>query len=46
VIVNSLVFIIFAFSFARPQSARDWRSFGVFPAFLPRLGASGLTFPR
>ena len=26
VIVNSLVFIIFAFSFAKPQSPRDWRS--------------------
>ena len=26
VIINSLVFIIFAFSFAKPQSKRDWRS--------------------
>ena len=26
VIINSLVFIIFAFSFAKPQSSRDWRS--------------------
>ena len=26
VVINSLVFIIFAFSFAKPQSARDWRS--------------------
>jgi len=34
VIVNSLVFIIFAFSFARPRSTRDWRSFGAFSAFL------------
>ncbi len=28
VIINSLIFIIFAFSFAKPQSPRDWRSFG------------------
>ena len=26
VIINSLVFIIFAFSFAKPQTSRDWRS--------------------
>ena len=30
VIINSLVFIVFAFSFAKPQTSRDWRSFGVF----------------
>jgi protein-S-isoprenylcysteine O-methyltransferase Ste14 len=34
VIINSPVFIIFAFSFAKPQSKRDWRSFGAFSAFL------------
>jgi hypothetical protein len=34
VIVNSLVFITFAFSFARPQSPRDWRSFGASSAGL------------
>ena len=37
VVVNSLVFILFAFSFARPRSARDWRSFGAFSAFLVAL---------
>jgi protein-S-isoprenylcysteine O-methyltransferase Ste14 len=37
VIVNSLVFIIFAFSFSKPQSLRDWRSFGAFSAFLVAL---------
>ncbi|NIP64759.1 MAG: isoprenylcysteine carboxylmethyltransferase family protein, partial [Gammaproteobacteria bacterium] len=26
VIINSAVFIIFALSFAKPQSSRDWRS--------------------
>lgn len=34
VIINSLVFIVFAFSFAKPRSSRDWRSFGAFSAFL------------
>jgi protein-S-isoprenylcysteine O-methyltransferase Ste14 len=30
VVINSLVFIIFAFSFTKPKTARDWRSFGPF----------------
>jgi protein-S-isoprenylcysteine O-methyltransferase Ste14 len=37
VILNSAVFIIFAFSFTHPRSARDWRSFGAFAAFLVAL---------
>ena len=37
VIINSLVFIIFAFSFAKPQTSRDWRSFGAFSAFIVAL---------
>ena len=37
VILNAAVFIIFAFSFTHPQSARDWRTFGVFVAFLMAL---------
>ena len=45
VIFNSLVFIIFAFSFAKPQSARDWRSFGAFSAFLIALFAEMYGFP-
>ena len=45
VILNSLVFIIFAFSFAKPQSARDWRSFGAFSAFLVALFAEMYGFP-
>jgi len=44
-IVNSLVFIIFAFSFARPQSTRDWRSFGAFSAFLVALFTEMYGFP-
>lgn len=35
--VNSLIFIIFAFSFTRPRTNRDWRSFGAFPAFHRRI---------
>lgn len=45
VIINSLVFIIFAFSFAKPQSARDWRSFGAFSAFLIALFTEMYGFP-
>jgi len=45
VIMNSLVFIIFAFSFAKPQSPRDWRSFGAFSAFLVALFAEMYGYP-
>jgi methanethiol S-methyltransferase len=45
VILNSLVFIIFAFSFARPKSRRDWRSFGAFSAFLVALFTEMYGFP-
>lgn len=37
VLINSAVFIIFAFSFFKPQTTRDWRSFGAFSAFLVAL---------
>jgi protein-S-isoprenylcysteine O-methyltransferase Ste14 len=37
VVINSLVFLVFAFSFTRPRSARDWRSFGGFAAFIVAL---------
>jgi protein-S-isoprenylcysteine O-methyltransferase Ste14 len=45
VIINSLIFIIFAFSFAKPQSPRDWRSFGAFSAFLVALFTEMYGFP-
>jgi protein-S-isoprenylcysteine O-methyltransferase Ste14 len=45
VVINSLVFIIFAFSFAGPRSARDWRSFGAFSAFLVALFTEMYGFP-
>ncbi|MDU6834394.1 MAG: isoprenylcysteine carboxylmethyltransferase family protein, partial [Bradyrhizobium sp.] len=34
VIVNSAIFILFAYTFFKPQTPRDWRSFGAFSAFL------------
>jgi len=37
VFINSAIFIIFAFSFFRPQTKRDWRSFDAFSAFLVAL---------
>lgn len=45
VIINSLIFIIFAASFAHPQSKRDWRSFGAFSAFLVALFTEMYGFP-
>lgn len=45
VIINTTVFIIFAFSFARPRTGRDWRSFGAFSAFLVALFTEMYGFP-
>jgi protein-S-isoprenylcysteine O-methyltransferase Ste14 len=45
VIINTAVFVIFAFSFAKPQSRRDWRSFGAFSAFLVALFTEMYGFP-
>lgn len=45
VLLNSLIFIIFAFSFAKPQSSRDWRSFGAFSAFIVALFTEMYGFP-
>ena len=45
VIVNAAVFIIFAFSFFKPRTARDWRSFGAFSAFLIALFTEMYGFP-
>jgi methanethiol S-methyltransferase len=44
-IINSLVFIIFAFSFTNPRSSRDWRSFGAFSAFIVALFTEMYGFP-
>jgi protein-S-isoprenylcysteine O-methyltransferase Ste14 len=45
VIINTAVFIIFAFSFTKPRTARDWRSFGAFSAFLVALFTEMYGFP-
>jgi methanethiol S-methyltransferase len=45
VIINSLIFIIFAFSFTKPKTARDWRSFGAFSAFIVALLTEMYGFP-
>lgn len=45
VLINSAVFIIFAFSFFKPQTGRDWRSFGAFSAFLVALFTEMYGFP-
>jgi len=45
VVINSLVFIIFAFSFAKPRTGRDWRSFGAFSAFIVALFTEMYGFP-
>ena len=45
VIINSLVFIIFAFSFTKPKTSRDWRSFGAFSAFIIALFTEMYGFP-
>ena len=45
VVINSAVFLIFAFSFTKPRTARDWRSFGAFSAFVVALFTEMYGFP-
>lgn len=45
VALNSAIFIVFAFSFGKPQSPRDWRSFGAFSAFIVALFTEMYGFP-
>jgi len=45
VLLNSAVFIIFAFSFYKPKSSRDWRSFGMYAAFIVALFTEMYGFP-
>jgi protein-S-isoprenylcysteine O-methyltransferase Ste14 len=45
VIINSAIFIFFAFTFFKPQTKRDWRSFGAFSAFLVALFTEMYGFP-
>ncbi|MBX9820254.1 MAG: isoprenylcysteine carboxylmethyltransferase family protein [Afipia birgiae] len=45
VIVNSVIFIFFAYSFFKPQTGRDWRSFGAFSSFIVALFTEMYGFP-
>jgi protein-S-isoprenylcysteine O-methyltransferase Ste14 len=45
VILNSVLFIFFGFTFFKPRTARDWRSFGAFSAFLVALFTEMYGFP-
>jgi protein-S-isoprenylcysteine O-methyltransferase Ste14 len=43
--LNSIVFILFAYSFFKPVNGRDWRSFGMYSAFIVALFAEMYGFP-
>jgi hypothetical protein len=43
--VNAGIFILFAFSFFKPKTARDWRSLGAFSAFIVALFVEMYGFP-
>ena len=45
VVLNSAIFVMFAFSFFKPQTARDWRTFGAFSAFIVALFVEMYGFP-
>ncbi len=45
VVINSAVFIIFAFSFFKPNNTRDWRTFSAFSAFIVALFTEMYGFP-
>ena len=45
VILNSAIFLMFAFSFFKPQTGRDWRTFGAFAAFVIALFVEMYGFP-
>ncbi len=45
VILNVAIVLIFAFSFTKPKTKRDWRSFGAFSAFIMALFTEMYGFP-
>ncbi len=45
VVLNSAIFIFFAFSFAKPTTTYDWRSLGAFSAFVVALFTEMYGFP-
>jgi hypothetical protein len=45
VVVNSVIFIVFAVSFFHPSSRRDWRALGAFSAFIVALFTEMYGYP-
>ena len=45
VIFNSAIFIMFAYSFFKPQTTRDWRTFSAFSSFIIALFVEMYGFP-
>ncbi|MEO7938336.1 MAG: isoprenylcysteine carboxylmethyltransferase family protein [Burkholderiaceae bacterium] len=45
VVFNSAIFLMFAYSFFKPQTGRDWRTFGAFGAFIVALFVEMYGFP-
>jgi protein-S-isoprenylcysteine O-methyltransferase Ste14 len=45
VIINSAIFIMFAFSFFKPKTTTDWRTFSAFSAFVIALFVEMYGFP-
>lgn len=45
VVINSAIFIFFAFSFFHPRTQRDWRTLGAFSAFIVALFTEMYGFP-
>lgn len=45
VVFNSAIFIMFAYSFFKPATARDWRTFSAFSAFIVALFVEMYGFP-
>jgi protein-S-isoprenylcysteine O-methyltransferase Ste14 len=45
VVLNSAIFIMFAYSFFKPTTTRDWRTFSAFSAFIVALFVEMYGFP-
>lgn len=45
VVINSIIFVFFAFSFFKPRTKTDWRTFGTFSAFIVALFVEMYGFP-
>ena len=45
VVLNSAIFVMFAYSFFKPSTTRDWRTFSAFSAFIVALFVEMYGFP-